>query len=156
MVDSQDLEQLKTLRPWAERAQLADHPEGAELVWLGLAALCCEKVPAITSDQIFVRQRMDKLSSATAALQSALDVVSRLALVLECRCNRQRLSLIELWTFASKGTGPAFREALWKSEEAVLDPARCEMLQTPRWQSTTGTVLCSKVFVRVFVSRLMF
>ncbi|CAE7943168.1 unnamed protein product [Symbiodinium necroappetens] len=78
VVDSQDLEQLKTLRPWAERAQLADHPEGAELV-----------------------QRMDKLSSATAALQSALDV----------------------------GTGPAFREALWKSEEAVLDPARCEMLQ---------------------------
>eukprot|EP00439_Symbiodinium_sp_Y106_P016561 s2288_g2.t1 len=79
VVDSQDLEQLKTLQPWAARAQLTDHPEGAELV-----------------------QRMEKLSSATAALQSALDI----------------------------GTGPAFREALWKSEEAVLDPARCEMLQT--------------------------
>ncbi|CAE7234098.1 CPK2 [Symbiodinium pilosum] len=78
VVDAQDLELLDTLRPWIERAQLQDHEEGAELV-----------------------QRIDKLGSATEALQSALDI----------------------------GTGAAFREALWKSEEAALNPARCDMLQ---------------------------
>ena len=83
MVDSQDLEQLKTLQPWAARAQLTDHPEGAELVRLGnLGGLVRESPPLSgTSDLTFVRQRMEKLSSATAALQSALDIVSRFAMV---------------------------------------------------------------------------